>query len=267
MFDNPFNLVLIRFTDKIRLLLGLYNIKTAILWYFLSATIFSLVISFQMVPTSFTSSLTEDYLDHSFPIFFLAVWLTSVLFYGIFLLLAVVLCLFFPFLILGFLSGLGSYEIFLVLIEILIPIPFASTIVHIGYSMKFEVLKSAKTELRQQSAKAKIQISEKIIPVSKKDLERFWYCPYDRTRLKPHLSHKVAQNPEFIIYRNNFDQSLLNAVSLKKIPNTAIPQTRSIAEYLFAHSDKSSLIMISTICSSCRKIYSAPKLLVENHLI
>lgn len=99
-------------------------------------------------------------------------------------------------------------------------------------------------------------------PMSDADLSRFWYCPNDNSRLQPKLE-RIAQNPFFRIEKDKMSNSIYNAVSLRKIPDSAMQQTELLAKYMFGNlpSDVMEIDLVGTECPSCQGRYAAPKMI------
>ena len=99
-------------------------------------------------------------------------------------------------------------------------------------------------------------------PMSDADLSRFWYCSRDNTRLQPKLE-RIAQNPFFRVSKDNMSNSITNAVSLRKIPESAIQTTELLAKYMFGNLpvDTVEIELVGTECSTCQTRYASPKLI------
>lgn len=98
-------------------------------------------------------------------------------------------------------------------------------------------------------------------PMSDADLSRFWYCPRDNTRLQPKLE-RIAQNAFFRVSKDNLANSINNAVSLRKIPESAVQTTDLLAKYMFGNlpSDVVEIELVGTECQACQTRYASPKL-------
>lgn len=101
----------------------------------------------------------------------------------------------------------------------------------------------------------------KFPPMSDADLSRFWYCSRDNTRLQPKLE-RIAQNPFFRVSKDNMGNSIYNAVSLHKIPESAVQTTELLAKYMFGNLpfDVVEIELVGTECPSCQTRYASPKL-------
>lgn len=99
-------------------------------------------------------------------------------------------------------------------------------------------------------------------PMSEADLSRFWYCPRDNSRLQPKLE-RIAQNPFFRIEKDNMSNSIYNAISLRKIPESASQQTELLAKYMFGNLplDNMEIDLVGCECPTCQGRYAAPKMI------
>ena len=99
-------------------------------------------------------------------------------------------------------------------------------------------------------------------PMSEADLSRFWYCPKDNSRLQPKLE-RIAQNAFFRIEKDNMANSIYNAVSLRKIPESAIKYTELLAKYMFGNlpPDVMEIDLVGTECPMCQGRYASPKMI------
>lgn len=99
-------------------------------------------------------------------------------------------------------------------------------------------------------------------PMSDADLSRFWYCSKDNSRLQPKLE-RIAQNPNFRVSKDNMSNSIFNAVSLRKIPESAVQTTELLAKYMFGNLpvDVAEIELVGTECPMCQERYSSPKLI------
>ena len=98
-------------------------------------------------------------------------------------------------------------------------------------------------------------------PMSEADLSRFWYCPKDNTRLQPKLE-RIAQNPFFRIQKDTMSNSIYNAISLRKIPESASQYTELLAKYMFGNlpPDVMEIDLVGTECPACQARYASPKM-------
>ncbi len=99
-------------------------------------------------------------------------------------------------------------------------------------------------------------------PMSEADLSRFWYCPKDNSRLQPKLE-RIAQNAFFRVEKDNMTNSIHNAVSLRKIPESAMQQTELLAKYMFGNlpPDIMEIDLVGCECPACQGRYAAPKMI------
>ncbi len=98
-------------------------------------------------------------------------------------------------------------------------------------------------------------------PMSDADLSRFWYCPNDNSRLQPKLE-RIAQNAFFRIEKDNMANSIYNAVSLRKIPESATQYTELLAKYMLANlpAEVNEVDLVGTECPTCLGRYASPKM-------
>ena len=98
-------------------------------------------------------------------------------------------------------------------------------------------------------------------PMSDADLSRFWYCSKDNSRLQPKLE-RIAQNAFFRIEKDNMGNSIYNAVSLHKIPESVTQYTELLSKYMFDNlpADVMEIDLVGTECPTCQGRYSSPKM-------
>lgn len=99
-------------------------------------------------------------------------------------------------------------------------------------------------------------------PMSDADLSRFWYCPKDNSRLQPKLE-RIAQNPFFRIEKDNIENSIHNAISLRKIPESATQYTETLAKYMFSNlpPEVMEIDLVGVECPTCQGRYASPKMI------
>lgn len=102
-------------------------------------------------------------------------------------------------------------------------------------------------------------MNEEIFPLSNENLSRYWFCPDDKTPLQINYT-RVSRTPYFQISRDFLDVSINNAVAMKKMDKSNIPQAKEIADLFFSNEDFSEIELVSVYCSVCKKKYLAPKI-------
>lgn len=101
-----------------------------------------------------------------------------------------------------------------------------------------------------------IRISNKIIP--SEVLQQYWYCPEDNSRLQV-VTSRTAENPAFIVSKNNIKNGINNAIAMRKINPEVQEQTERLANYLLETYTIEELYLVSTRCPICAKYYTAPQ--------
>lgn len=102
-------------------------------------------------------------------------------------------------------------------------------------------------------------------PLSDKDLSRYWYCPKDKVVMQINRT-RLAQTPNFSIFKENIEISLHNVVAVKKIPEEAIEETKKIVDYILSHDpNRNQIEFVSVKCPNCGDVRGAPRISkVEN---
>ncbi|MHA1941048.1 MAG: hypothetical protein ACXACP_00140 [Candidatus Hodarchaeales archaeon] len=95
--------------------------------------------------------------------------------------------------------------------------------------------------------------------ISNKDLNQYWYCPYDRNMLQLLHSRRI-QNPYFEIGKNHIEIGINNAIASGRIPPEAKGQTQELVEIFFTQNPTLDCVdLVAVICPACNAGFSAPK--------
>ena len=102
--------------------------------------------------------------------------------------------------------------------------------------------------------------NDQLIPLgSTDDLQRFWYCPKDRTELKI-VPNPISTNAYYVITKNNLDKSIMDGIATKRFPSDLFFTVKLLAEHVFTHSHLTEIPVANTTCPTCKLSLCSPKL-------
>ena len=105
----------------------------------------------------------------------------------------------------------------------------------------------------------RVQNDQHIPLGSPDDMQRFWYCPKDRTELNV-VPNPISTNPYYIIKKNNLDKSIMDGIASKRFPSDLYFAVKILAEHIFAHSNLKEISIANTSCPVCKLSLCSPKL-------
>lgn len=107
----------------------------------------------------------------------------------------------------------------------------------------------------------RIKVKEdEVISSAQDNLDELWKCPNDQFPLQIRMRAAFAQNPQFIIHRQNIEVGISNAIAMKKIPQEAAHYTQEVVKRLFLENPTLDYIeMVSASCNKCGLVVSVPK--------
>jgi hypothetical protein len=92
------------------------------------------------------------------------------------------------------------------------------------------------------------------------NISELWKCPTDGSPLQFRTPSTYAQNPQFMVTRQNLKVGVDNAVALKKISPEAANYTEEVVRNLFSQEPSLEFIeMVGAYCKKCGRFFSAPK--------
>ena len=97
----------------------------------------------------------------------------------------------------------------------------------------------------------KVQNDPNIKLGSTDDLQRFWYCPKDRTELKV-VPNPISANAYFVIKKSALDRTIMDGIASKRFPSDLYFAVKLLAEHVFATSNRSEVSIANTSCPTCK---------------
>lgn len=106
----------------------------------------------------------------------------------------------------------------------------------------------------------KVQTDPHIQPGSHDDLQRFWYCPKDRSELKV-VPNSISANPYYAI-KNGYqmDKTIMDGIAVKRFPSDHFFIVKLLAEHVFSSTNLNEVLIANTSCPVCKLSLCSPKL-------
>lgn len=105
----------------------------------------------------------------------------------------------------------------------------------------------------------KVQNDLHITLGSPDDLQRFWYCPKDRSELKI-VPNPISTNPYYVIQKSRLEQTITDGIASKRFPSDLFFVVQLLAEHVFANTDLNEIPIAHTSCPICKLSLCSPKL-------
>lgn len=105
----------------------------------------------------------------------------------------------------------------------------------------------------------KVQNDRLIKPGTPDDLQRFWYCPKDRSELKV-VPNSISANAYYKIERRDVDTTIMDGIASKRYPSDLFFAVKLVAEHIFANSSVNEIQIANTKCPKCQLSLCSPKL-------
>ncbi len=91
------------------------------------------------------------------------------------------------------------------------------------------------------------------------DLQRFWYCPKDRTELKI-VPNPISTNSYYKIEKRNIEKTITDGIASKRFPSDLYFAVKLVAEHVFATTEVQEILIANTSCPTCKLNLCSPKL-------
>ena len=106
----------------------------------------------------------------------------------------------------------------------------------------------------------RIQTDQHIKLGTTDDLQRFWYCPKDRTELKV-VPNPISANPYYAVKRGyQMDKTIMDGIASKRFPSDHFFIVKLLAEHVFATTNLPEVLIANTTCPTCKLSLCSPKL-------
>jgi len=105
----------------------------------------------------------------------------------------------------------------------------------------------------------KVQNDLHITLGSPEDLQRFWYCPKDRSELKI-VPNPISTNPYYVIQKSRLEQTITDGIASKRFPADLFFVVQLLAEHIFANTNLTEIGIANTTCPICKLNLCSPKL-------